>query len=414
MGDRSGKKVLEIYIHIPFCVRKCAYCDFLSAPASRQVQAAYVDALKQELRANQYMAEEYEVSTVFVGGGTPSMLEGEKLAEILEELHKCFEIRPQAEITVECNPGTLTREKLKRYRSVGVNRLSLGLQSAQEQELRILGRIHTWEDFRESFFLAREAGFSNINVDLMSGLPGQTRESWRDTLGRVIELGPEHISAYSLILEEGTPLYARYAMGQEAEADQGRETLSSLWNEPTETKIPAETAEREALPDEDTERQMYYDTRELLEEAGFVRYEISNYARPGKECRHNLGYWQRREYRGFGIGAASLLGNCRFHNTRDLNTYLLGGFWPEEQEILTWADELSETMFLGLRTRKGVFLTEEMRRIYRKALRKYTDQGFLVEEDSFLRLTDAGIDVSNWILADFLLDAGELNSGTCS
>ena len=156
MGDRSGKKILEIYIHIPFCVRKCAYCDFLSAPASQEIQAAYVDALKQELRANQGLAEEYEVSTVFVGGGTPSMLEGEKLAEILEELHKCFEIRPQAEITVECNPGTLTREKFKRYRSVGVNRLSLGLQSAQEQELRILGRIHTWEDFRESFFLARD------------------------------------------------------------------------------------------------------------------------------------------------------------------------------------------------------------------------------------------------------------------
>lgn len=411
------KRELEIYIHIPFCVRKCSYCDFLSAPAGEEVRASYVDALRREIRTNRALAKEYEVSTVFLGGGTPSILEDSQLAGILEELKSCFLIRPQAEITVECNPGTLTRQKLSCYRQAGVNRLSLGLQSAQERELRILGRIHTWEEFRESFTLAREAGFSNINVDLMSGLPGQTRRSWQDTLYRVMELKPEHISAYSLILEEGTPLYARYGERQEPKDGEGGALPSGFLDqggseEAKPTRPACQRAEIAAedkapLPDEDTERQMYYDAKRLLEGAGFVRYEISNYARPGKECRHNLGYWQRKEYRGFGIGAASLLGDCRFRNTEDLKAYLQGDTQTREQEQLTFADILSETMFLGLRTSQGVRLTEELRRIYREVLERYLSGGFLEERAGFLRLTDRGIDVSNWILADFLLDEGE-------
>ncbi|MCI8416477.1 MAG: radical SAM family heme chaperone HemW [Lachnospiraceae bacterium] len=386
-GEVLGeKKELEIYIHIPFCVKKCAYCDFLSAPAKASTRERYVEALKQEIRESRSLRESYEVSTVFVGGGTPSLLEDRQLAGILGELRNCFFIRDQAEITVECNPGTLTGEKLKSLWDYGVNRLSLGLQSAQKEELALLGRIHTWEEFLESFCLAREAGFSNINVDLMSGLPGQTRRSWQDTLEQVVALKPEHISAYSLILEEGTPLYEQY--GKTAE-------------ERTE-KNTGGVCEIPPLPHEDTERQMYYDTREILETAGFSRYEISNYARPGRECQHNLGYWRRVEYKGFGVGAASLLDGCRFRNQEALEPYLQRQFAVTDYERLTPGDVLSETMFLGLRTREGVRITEQIHKVYQKELERYERQGFLVEQEGFLRLTDRGIDVSNWILADFL------------
>ena len=262
----SMKKDLGIYIHIPFCARKCAYCDFLSAPATEEVKVQYVKALKKEIEAFREMGQAYETVTVFFGGGTPSLLTGEQLVEILKEVNRCCPIRSGAEITVECNPGTLTEEKLKAYKRAGVSRLSMGLQSAQNEELKKLGRIHTWEEFLISYEMAREKGFGNINVDLMSALPGQRRKTWADTLEQVLKLSPEHISAYSLIIEEGTPFYERYSPGG---------PLS------------------EELPDEDTERQMYYDTKEILERAGYERYEISNYAKPGYLCRHNLAYWNR-------------------------------------------------------------------------------------------------------------------------
>ncbi len=396
----AEKKELEIYIHIPFCVRKCAYCDFLSAPADKETRGRYVEALKQEIRESRKLGETYEVSTVFVGGGTPSLLEGRQLAEILRELRDDFSVREQAEITVECNPGTLDGDKLKSFRDLGVNRLSLGLQSAQNEELRLLGRIHTWEEFLESFRLTREAGFSNVNVDLMFGLPGQTQKSWRDTLNRVLDLEPEHISAYSLILEEGTPFFRQYGeRAEDSHEKSGQETMAGVSEKKGAPREPFP-----GLPDEDTERQMYEDARERLEAAGFVRYEISNFAKPGRECRHNLGYWRREEYKGFGIGAASLLGGCRFRNQEKLGPYLQGQFAVTDWEELTPADDLSETMFLGLRTRQGVRLTREMRRIYQKELERYQRQGFLLEEKGFLRLTDRGIDVSNWILADFLIE----------
>lgn len=384
------KRELELYLHIPFCVKKCAYCDFLSSPASKETQREYIQALKQEIWENRKLGQHYEVTSIFFGGGTPSILEGEQIAELLTELKKYFFIKPDAEITVECNPGTLTLEKLDWYQRAGVNRLSLGLQSAQNTELKILGRIHTWEMFLQSYSLAREAGFTNINIDLMSALPGQTRESWKNTLEKVTDLNPEHISAYSLIVEEGTPFYRWY----------GEESHKTIGNGGEAENLPP-------LPDEDTERQMYYDTKEFLKEKSYHAYEISNYAKPGRECRHNLGYWRRTEYKGFGIGAASLLDGCRIQNSRELQPYLNRRFTPAEREVLTPADILSETMFLGLRTMEGVRLTKQMRRIYNEVLEKHCAQGLLYEQDGFLRLTERGIDVSNWVLADFLLDKEE-------
>ena len=263
--ESEGRQAeLELYLHIPFCVKKCAYCDFLSAPADESVRAGYVEALKGEIRRQKALGADRRVTSVFIGGGTPSILEGTQTAELLESVYDSFRIDAHAEITIECNPCTLTKDKLSCYRRQGVNRLSIGLQSTDNRELKMLGRIHTYEEFLESFSLARETGFGNLNVDLMSALPGQTRESWQKTLKQVLALKPEHISAYSLIIEEGTPFYDRFGPGA------GEEYL---------------------LPDEDTERQMYYDTRDLLKAEGYERYEISNYARPGFACRHNLGYW---------------------------------------------------------------------------------------------------------------------------
>lgn len=376
----SMKKDLGIYIHIPFCARKCAYCDFLSEPATEEVKVQYVKALKKEIEAFREMGQAYETVTVFFGGGTPSLLTGEQLVEILKEVNRCCPIRSGAEITVECNPGTLTEEKLKAYKRAGVSRLSMGLQSAQNEELKKLGRIHTWEEFLISYEMAREKGFGNINVDLMSALPGQRRKTWADTLEQVLKLSPEHISAYSLIIEEGTPFYERYSPGG---------PLS------------------EELPDEDTERQMYYDTKEILERAGYERYEISNYAKPGYLCRHNLAYWNRTDYKGFGIGAASLLDNIRYQNSRELTAYLRGEFSWESREALTRKERLEETMFLGLRKMEGVQLTEELTATYEPIFRDLEQKGLLFRQSGRVCLTDKGIDISNYALAEFLLDEQE-------
>lgn len=371
------KRQLGIYLHIPFCVQKCGYCDFLSSPAPEAVQRRYVERLKQEIRLNKELGESCEVSTVFFGGGTPSILPEGCLKEVLEELGSCFSIRPDAEITVECNPGTLSRSKLIEYRRSGVNRLSIGLQSADNRELALLGRIHTWEEFLESFWMAREQGFDNLNVDLMSALPGQTCRSWIETLKSVIALSPEHISAYSLMLEEGTPFYDRYGEG----TDGARE-----------------------LPDEDAERQMYYDAGKLLGQAGYERYEISNYAKRGFACRHNLSYWERKEYKGFGIGAASFFKEVRSRNHSDLAAYLRGDFSCEEELRLSKTEQLEETMFLGLRKMEGVELTEELLTVYEEVFEDLEKKGLLIRAGGRASLTELGIDVSNYALAEFLLE----------
>ena len=390
-------KELELYLHIPFCVKKCNYCDFLSAPAEEKTRAAYVDTLIREIEDFEE-PEDYEVVTVFFGGGTPSILPGEAILRLMEALRKKFHFREEAEITLEANPGTVDEKKLSFYKKAGINRLSFGLQSTDAEELKKLGRIHTWEKFLESFELARKAGFSNINVDLMSALPGQTVESWRRTLEQVMALSPEHISAYSLILEEGTPFYKKYV---EDEAKEGPK-----------------------LPDEDAERQMYWDTETLMEKNGYHRYEISNYAKEGYACRHNLGYWERIPYLGFGIGAASLvpgelIGKCRklegkmgrYTNPDQLREYAHSYRNKFQAELLTETEEMEEFMFLGLRKMDGIskkefseYFGKSLEDIYGEAICKLESLKLLEQDDDRVWLTKRGIDVSNSVFVEFLLE----------
>ena len=381
-----NQKELELYIHIPFCVKKCSYCDFLSAPATEQTKEAYMAALFAEIggRAKDY--KDRIVTSVFIGGGTPSLLSGDSIRQLMEHIREGFSLAPDAEITMEVNPGTVTAEKLTAFYEAGINRLSIGMQSAQEQELKILGRIHDFDGFCQVYREAVEAGFTNINVDVMSGLPGQTLASYKDTLEKVLRLEPmpQHISAYSLIVEEGTPFAAM--------ADRG--------------ELP--------LPEEDTERAMYEETIEVLAGYGFHRYEISNYALDGYECRHNVGYWVRRDYLGFGIGAASLIDNVRFQNGRDLNAYLAHPLaCREEQQSLTTQEQMEETMFLGLRLIRGVSYPEFARcygqtleEVYGEVIARNVADGLLtVREDETGRrliLTGRGLDVSNYVMAQFL------------
>lgn len=374
------KTPLAVYIHIPFCVRKCLYCDFLSASFGEMEKELYVDALCSEITAEAEHYTKHIVETVFLGGGTPSLLTGQQAEKIFQALRSHFTIAPDAEITMEMNPGTVNKQKLLTYHALGVNRVSLGLQSANEEELRLLGRIHTWEDFKESYLLCRQAGIENINVDLMSALPGQTLASYRNTLEKTLALAPEHISSYSLILEEGTPFYERFQTG-------------------------------DSLPDEETDREMYALTGQLLKENGYFRYEISNYAKSGYACKHNCVYWQRGEYVGFGLGAASMVENKRWSNLRDFRAYLDAPAAGKKEQIsrLSVQEQMEETMYLGLRMIEGVkcrkFLEtfgKDVFKVYGPVLEKYEKMGFLTAGESIC-LTEKGIDVSNHILADFLL-----------
>lgn len=377
-----NKKKLELYIHIPFCVRKCNYCDFLSAPSDEQTRKEYTDALVRELEGRRTEGEAYEVVSVFIGGGTPSILETSCMERLMETVRECYSLSSKAEITVEVNPGTVDSEKLVRYRLAGINRLSIGLQSALEEELLRIGRIHNYRQFEETYYSARKAGFSNINVDVMSALPGQKTGDYERTLNAVLGLQPppEHISAYSLIVEEGTV----------------------FWELNREGKLD--------LPDEDSERKMYDLTREKLAQEGYHRYEISNYAREGFECRHNCGYWTRTDYLGFGIGAASLMENRRFSNGRELSAYLKDPMGVREGlQELTREEQMEEFMFLGLRltigVRKSRFYQEfgqTMDEVYGAVLVKNIRDGLLEEENGFVRLTDRGVDVSNYVMAQFL------------
>ncbi len=381
-----NQKELELYIHIPFCVKKCSYCDFLSAPATEQTMETYMAALFAEIRGRAEDCTDRMVTSVFIGGGTPSLLSGESIRQLMECIRESYTLAEDTEITMEVNPGTATAEKLREFYVAGINRLSIGMQSAQEQELKMLGRIHDFEGFCQVYREAVEAGFTNINVDVMSGLPGQTLESYRDTLEKVLRLDPmpQHISAYSLIVEEGTPFAAM--------ADRGELHL----------------------PEEDTERAMYEETIEILENYGFHRYEISNYAVAGRECRHNVGYWIRRDYLGFGIGAASLMDNVRFQNGRDLGTYLEHPLeCREEEQTLTVQEQMEETMFLGLRLIRGVAYEafeeqygKSMKEVYGPVIAQNVSDGLLVtcEENGkhWLALTKKGLDLSNYVMAQFL------------
>lgn len=377
------EKKMELYLHIPFCMKKCAYCDFLSFFCDEDTKRQYADKLIEEIKKVSVGFRDYTVSSVFVGGGTPSVLEASVTENIFSCLREYFNIEETAEISMEANPGTVTGEKLLAYRRAGINRLSFGLQSADDGELRALGRIHTFREFLESFALSRECGFENINVDLMSALPGQSVKSWMETLEQVVRLGPEHISAYSLIIEEGTPFFEKYGDGR----GEG------------------------ILPDEDTEREMYHRTKEFLQGFGYERYEISNYAKAGKECRHNVGYWTGVPYLGLGLGASSYVDGRRFKNDSSLASYLSSEPGRRfEEEILTKKDMEEEFFFVGLRMVQGVLLKEFEDRFHEKAesvypglMERFVREGAAVIENGRFKLTDYGMDVSNYVMAEFLL-----------
>ena len=388
---------LELYIHIPFCIKKCSYCDFLSFPASEEVKAAYVNTLCAEILNAKEEYGEFDIASIYMGGGTPSVLSCAQILQIGNALNKAFDLKglkgkrrtpfrksekePEIEFTAEANPGTLSKEKLKAFKEAGANRISLGLQSTDNRELKELGRIHTYEDFLESFWLAREAGFKNINIDLMEAVPLQSLASFRKTLANVIALHPEHVSAYSLIIEEGTPFYERM---------NGNFPL--------------------ALPGEDEEREIYYAAGELLGKAGYLQYEISNYALAGRQCRHNVGYWRRDNYLGLGLGASSMVNNVRWKNTSKMETYLKAGFVKEEVQALTVKDQMEEFMFLGLRLSEGIskarffesFKTD-FDFIYGAKVHELEISGLVETEGDRVRLTKRGADVSNRVLAEFLL-----------
>lgn len=379
---------MELYIHIPFCVRKCAYCDFLSAPADADTVGLYMEALEKQLVGQAASFQRKTIDSVFIGGGTPSILRMEQLSRLLGAVQEHFSLAEDAEVTIEANPGTITAGKARALAAGGVNRVSLGLQSASDEELRLLGRIHSYHDFLRSYGLLREAGIRNLNVDLMSALPGQTFSSYEKTLHRILTLHPEHISAYSLIIEEGTPFFEQYR-ADEAIRDAGGEPL--------------------LLPSEESERAMYELTGALLADYGYERYEISNYAREGFRCRHNVGYWTGEEYLGLGLGAASYIEETRFCNTPDLSAYLAGDFAPQQVQRLSKNDRMAEFFYLGLRMTEGVAKSEFIRRfglgaeqVYGEVLRELTEEKLLADMGTHYALTPFGRDVSNQVLYRFL------------
>ena len=375
-----------IYVHIPFCLRKCAYCDFVSF-ACGSVPGAYVDALLTEIklvsRGGDYPAA---FDTVFFGGGTPSLLSGEQMQRIMKSLETQFDIRADAERSMECNPGTTTPEKLAAYRAAGIDRLSIGLQSTHDALLKSIGRIHTFDQFLDTLIHARAAGFTNINVDLMHGLPTQTLKQYQDSLKTVCDLGVQHISAYSLILEEETPLYERVHGGEAA------------------------------LLEEELVADMQDAGIELLEARGYHRYEISNFAQEGFACRHNLNYWHNGEYLGFGIAAHAAVRQgrwTRFANVATLEEYerlLHRGKRPLAEMLrLTPRDEMFECVMLGLRLTQGVdraaFLARfglDVVEAYPDAMDRLRARGWALESDAYFALTSKGLDLQNEALGFFM------------
>ena len=397
MSEYNRGGPVSLYLHFPFCERKCRYCDFLSGPAGEETREEYVDLLCREieLRAGEITAPSESaaaVDSIFIGGGTPSLMTPVQAARVMDTIRGFYPVLSDAEISMEVNPGTVDPEKLRGFKAAGINRLSIGVQSFDDSELRLLGRIHTAAEARETFLAAREAGFDNINLDLMSALPGQNIETWSHTLKEAVSLGPEHISAYSLIIEEGTPLASLLDAGE----------------------LPD-------LPSEEEDRQMYHITKQFLASKGYRRYEISNYAKAGYECRHNCGYWTGHEYLGVGLGASSCLGGERFRNpdkmdeyrsaVNDTNEYDSVNTMRRERQTLTREDRMEEFMFLGLRMTEGVSEKEfekrfgvKMEDIYGGVLHRHLEQNVIRRTpDHRIALTEYGLDVASYVMADYLL-----------
>ena len=383
------RKQLGIYVHIPFCVKKCNYCDFTSAAYSQDIRQRYIDSLILELEGidDKYSLsfDEYSVSTIYFGGGTPSVPDASLIIGVLDRIMERFEVdsTEHCEITIEVNPGTVDEDKLNAYRRAGFNRISIGLQSANEDELRLLGRIHSYNEFLRTYEMARRAGFANINVDVMTALPGQTLDKLKYTLCEVIRLNPEHISAYSLIIEEGTPFYDIYGHMEEGPVA------------------------------EELEREMYHFVTKALSEHGYYRYEISNYSKPGYESRHNSSYWTGIDYLGLGLGASSLLDNVRYQNTSDMNEYLAASVAKcsiADEIRLTEHDQMEEYMFLALRMDRGASIEGFRQRFgislrdkYGSVIDRLTSEGMLELSDDTIWLSDKGVDYGNYVFSSFLL-----------
>ena len=469
----GNKKPLALYLHIPFCKRKCAYCDFLSFPATKEAQERYCSFLCREIeQAAVCYADEYRISTIFIGGGTPSFISPELIQKIMNKVKSLFSVDADAEISMEMNPGTLgmredadgcirvtkvqtdgdaeqtgsgaeqtdgdaeqignsaeqasnAAKALAVYKRSGINRISIGLQSADDIALKKIGRIHTYEDFLRTYDEVRRAGFDNVNIDLMAALPDQSYDEYMDSLAKVVALSPEHLSCYSLILEEGTPLF--------------------------------ENQDKYKFPDEDTERRMYHDTVIVLGDAGYEHYEISNFAKPGRECRHNIAYWKRGDYLGLGLGASSCMNETRFKEPAEMEMYEkmvsdntviskhnvcdavmpyetmvpndIEGSWGitdradkhggkfarrpyiEEYQVLSEKDRMEETFFVGLRLMEGVdtekfavTFGKTVGEVYGALPDKLVDEGLLIRNGRYLALTSYGIDISNYVMAQFLFD----------
>lgn len=370
-------KSLGIYIHIPFCIKKCNYCDFCSFPDSDgQLMSAYVKELI--IRINDFSKKNGKrcVDTVYFGGGTPTLLSIKHFEDIFVALKNSFDISSDAEITAECNPASIDAEGLKKLRDIGINRLSIGLQSSDDTELMILGRLHSFKDFCDTFYSARNAGFDNISIDLMYGIPNQTKESFKATLEKVINLAPEHISAYGLKIEEGTEFYRNI--------------------------------DRLVLPDEDTEAELYILCCDILSKNGYLQYEISNFARSGKESRHNLKYWRADDYIGFGVAAHSRFEGERFGNSRNIKAFIAGEDIVCERQRISDEAFLNEYVMLGLRLTEGIdkneffALTGQEFTQYYPTVENYVKGGFMVESEKKIAFTTKGFLVSNVILSQML------------
>jgi oxygen-independent coproporphyrinogen-3 oxidase len=375
---------VSLYIHIPFCKSKCNYCDFLSFAHEDDKIDEYITALVAEIRSYHSLLRNNIVKSIFIGGGTPSVIEAKYIESIMKEIKENFNLEPTAEITIECNPGTISREKGTIYKILGINRISLGLQAVDNERLKHLGRIHTFEEFAQNFNMLREIGYDNINVDLMFGLPNQTLGEWKETLKQVLILNPEHISVYGLLVEEDTPYYSQYQQKK--------------WE----------------LPDEEIERTMYWYANECLAQKGYEHYEISNYSKKGFSCKHNKVYWTLGKYIGIGLGAASYYDQIRMDNTRNIDQYM--NAQGDLNEIIsnkapsTIIAQKEEFMFLGLRLMEGISKKDYLNKFNQKIEEQYGEvvfdlikQDLLIEEGDRLSLTNKGIDISNYVLAKFIL-----------
>ncbi|MCI1477362.1 MAG: radical SAM family heme chaperone HemW [Clostridium beijerinckii] len=371
---------ISLYIHIPFCKQKCFYCDFPSYSGKEGLMNEYIEALSNEILQK---GKEYRISSIFIGGGTPSYLNDLSLEKLLRTLNK-LNLKDDFEFTVECNPGTLNEKNLNIMKEHNVNRISMGLQSTKNSLLKDIGRIHSYEEFEENYFLARKLGFNNINADLMFGLPNQTIEDWECSLRKVAELELDHISAYSLIIEEGTRFYKLYE----------------------EDKLN--------LPEEDKERIMYLTTKDILNGYGYHQYEISNYSKKGKECFHNKVYWKCDEYLGMGVSASSFIDKKRSENMDNIKEYIKRinnkESVIEEIHVNDIKDDMEEFLFMGLRMIEGIKVekfkerfNKDIYEVYGEIIEKNIKKGLLINNSGNLYLTSHGIEISNYVMSDFIL-----------